>query len=102
MRGSTSPFQGEDGGSIPPTRSNSPPYFGRNDKIQTEMKKIWIKKFDSFAEADKAERQYYLKMGSTKRLETVQLLREWYLTFNKGKNEGRKGLRRVIKIVQQA
>lgn len=64
------------------------------------MKKIWIKKFDNFAAADKFNQQYYLKMGSSKRLEIVQLLREWYPKLNQGKNEGRKRLRRVVRIVQ--
>ncbi len=62
------------------------------------MKKIWMKKFSNLAAANKADQQYYLKMGCTRRLETVQLLRDLDIKINKDKNEGRKGLRRVITV----
>jgi hypothetical protein len=66
------------------------------------MKKIWIKKFKSFAEAAKSDLGYYLKMSPAERLDAVQLLREEYFKINgKIKNEAGKGLRRVIKIIQQ-
>ncbi len=67
------------------------------------MKKIWIKKFKSFKEADEADNQYYFKMSPAERIETMQYLREIYLKFKgKRKNDGRKRLRRVIKVFQQA
>jgi hypothetical protein len=67
------------------------------------MKELWIKKFKSFAEAEKADEKYYIAMGPTKRVETMQFLRETFLKFGgKAKNDGRKGLRRHITIVQQA
>ena len=64
------------------------------------MKKIWLKKFNSFSAAEEFDRRYYLQMGKKRRLETVQFLRECYSKFSKGQNEGRTRLRRVIKIVQ--
>ena len=66
------------------------------------MKKIWIKKFNSFSEANEADEQYYLKMSPTQRLETMQYLREIFSKFKgKKKNENDQRLRRVIKIFQQ-
>lgn len=61
------------------------------------MRKIWIKKFANFEEAEKFDKEYYQKLGSRKRLETIQFLREINLKF---KNESREGLRRVIRIIQ--
>ena len=66
------------------------------------MKRIWVNKAKSFKAARKFDRDYYLKMNALERLETVQLLREWYFKIKKGlKNEDRERLRRVIKIIQQ-
>lgn len=65
------------------------------------MKKPWVNKTNSFREAEKFETDYYLAMSGIKRLRTVQFLREMYYKIKRGlKNEGRKGLRRVIKIIQ--
>ncbi|MCK4352149.1 hypothetical protein KAW65_01950 [candidate division WOR-3 bacterium] len=61
------------------------------------MKKIWIHKANTWEEAKKFDENYYLSMSSKERLETMQFLRE---TYFKMKNESRKGLRRVIKIIQ--
>jgi hypothetical protein len=65
------------------------------------MKKIWIYKTDSFRKAEEFDTDYYLKMSKSKRLEIVQFLREMYQKI-KGlrNNESRKGLRRVIKVIQ--
>lgn len=67
------------------------------------MKKVWINKTNSFDSADEFNEEYYLKMGSYKRVETMQYLREIYYKIKKkkGKNESRKRLRRHIKIIQQ-
>lgn len=65
------------------------------------MRKIWVHKAKSFKEAVEFDHRYYLKMTPTKRLETMQLLREMlfkYERYRRGKNG--KGLRRFIKIVQ--
>ena len=65
------------------------------------MKKIWVNKASSFAAAGRFDDRYYLAMSKTERLETVQFLREMHSKLKKGsRNEGRKGLRRVIKVVQ--
>ncbi|MFH1593374.1 MAG: hypothetical protein ABID09_01590 [Candidatus Omnitrophota bacterium] len=64
------------------------------------MKKIWVNKAKSFKEAERFDNSYYLSMSRTERLETMQFLREIYYKIKGLKNEGRKGLRRVIKIIQ--
>lgn len=65
------------------------------------MKKIWVNKAKSFKEAEEFDNKYYLNMSARERLETMQLLREMYFKFKKGlKNENRKRLCRVVRIVQ--
>ena len=65
--------------------------------------KIWVKKSDSFDEAQEFDESYYLSQSATERLETVQFLREEYRKLNKDQNhEGGKGLRRVLKLIKQA
>ena len=65
------------------------------------MKKIWVNKTNSFKNAEKFDYDYYLNMTTSKRLETMQLLREIYPKIKKGyKSENREGLRRVIKVIQ--
>lgn len=63
------------------------------------MKKIWVKKLNSFKEANKFDQDYYLKMSTKERLETIQFLREEFFKI-KGKDASRKGLRRIFKVVQ--
>jgi hypothetical protein len=66
-------------------------------------KKIWINKSDSPEAAQEFDIEYYLSMSSEERLETVQFLREEYYKVKKGsKHEGRKRLRRDIKVIQQS
>ncbi len=66
-------------------------------------KLIWIHKSISLKAAAEFERGYYSKMPAADRLETVQLLREQYQKMKKRTgHENRKGLRRSIKIIQQA
>ncbi len=65
------------------------------------MRKVWIKKAKSFDEAQELDRNYYLKMSPEQRLEIIQLLRERYYKINKeARDASRKGLRRVIRIIQ--
>ena len=65
------------------------------------MKKIWINKANSFKEAERFDKEYYLSLSVSKRFETMQLLREIYFKIKKGfKNENRERLRRFIKIIQ--
>lgn len=65
-------------------------------------KKIWVNKVDSFHAAQEFDIDYYLSMSRTERLETVQFLRETFLKMKKGlANESGKGLRRVIKVIEQ-
>ena len=61
------------------------------------MKKVWVNKIDIWEAAERFDENYYLSMSRTKRLETMQFLRE---TYFKMKNESPKRLRRVIKIIQ--
>ncbi len=62
------------------------------------MKRIWVKKSNSFKSASQLDTNYYLSMSPSKRLETMQFLREIALKLKNEKNRER--LRRVIKIVQ--
>ncbi len=67
------------------------------------MRKIWIKKCNSFRASEEFDRQYYARMSPEQRLEIVQFLREIYYKFNRQyKSEDRKRLRRVVKIIQPA
>jgi sulfur relay (sulfurtransferase) DsrC/TusE family protein len=67
------------------------------------MQRIWLKKFNSFKDADEADLQEHFKMTPNERIELMQYLREIYYKFNKrAYNESRKGLRRTFKIIQQA
>ncbi|GAB4410008.1 MAG: hypothetical protein OHK0032_05710 [Thermodesulfovibrionales bacterium] len=63
------------------------------------MGEIWVKKSVSFKEAEEFDIEYYLSMTPGERIETMQFLREVYYKL-KGYGKGRKGLRRVIKVVQ--
>lgn len=64
------------------------------------MKKIWLNKAYSFEEAKKFDENYYLTMPETKRLETVQFLRDIFYKLKRDtKHEDRKRLRRVIKVI---
>lgn len=66
------------------------------------MKKIWVKKAESFKSAERFDIEYYLKMSPAQRLELMQILREMYYKINPHKiDEGRKRLRRSVKIIQQ-
>ena len=66
------------------------------------MKKIWANKAGSFRSAERFDEEYYLSMSRSERLEIMQFLRERYFKIKRGrKGEGRKGLRRSIKVVQQ-
>lgn len=64
------------------------------------MKKIWINKVHSFEEAEKFDENYYFTMSGTKRLETVQFLRDiFYKLKGDLTHESRKRLRRIVKII---
>jgi len=67
----------------------------------SEMKKIWVKRPSSHEEVKSFDKKYYSSMSRKERLEIVQFLREaYYKLGSMTKNEGRKRLRRVVKIVQ--
>mgnify|MGYP001587792519 CR=1 FL=1 len=65
------------------------------------MEKIWVKKSKSFKSASRFDIDYYLSKSSSERLEAMQFLRDIFYNFKKGTRygKGRKGLRRVIKII---
>jgi len=66
------------------------------------MNRVWVNKANSFEEAHAFDTEYYKKMSSEERIETVQLLREQHFRLNKLKfNENRKRLRRVCRIIKQ-
>lgn len=65
------------------------------------MRTVTIRKFSSLNKAQEADEREYARMSPAERVETVQFLREIWLGFGKGKrHESRKGLRRVVKVVQ--
>ncbi len=65
--------------------------------------KVWVKKMGSFSEAQDQNLEYYLNMSAQERLETVQFLREQYTKLNgTSPDESGKGLRRTVRVVQQA
>ena len=65
------------------------------------MKKFWVNKASSFKQAERFDKYYYQSMSTKERLETVQFLRENFKIKKGRKDEGRKGLRRVVRIIQQ-
>ena len=66
------------------------------------MKKIWIHKAHSFKEAEQFEDRYYIRESPSERLSDIQLCRELYFQLKGLKNARRKGLRRVVRVIQQA
>jgi len=65
--------------------------------------KIWMKRAKSFSEAQEQDTDYYLNMSAQERLEIVQFLREQHPKFARVKlSESGKGLRRTVRVVQQA
>jgi hypothetical protein len=66
------------------------------------LKRIWIRKSNSFKTAKCFDVNYYLSMSPSERLETMQFLRKTIFKFKKDLKyeRNRKGLRRVIKIIQ--
>ena len=66
------------------------------------MKSIWVHKATSFKKAEDFDKDYYLNMSSSNRLELMQLLREQYFKLKKQVINGNtKRLRRSVKIIQQ-
>ena len=60
-----------------------------------------MNKAKSFRKAEKSETNYYLNISAIERLRIVQFLREMHYRIKNGlSGKGRKGLRRVIKIIQ--
>lgn len=64
-------------------------------------KKIWMNKAHSFLEAERFDEQYYEVMSGKEKIDTIQFLREQYFKMKGLKDEDRKGLRRVIKLIKQ-
>jgi hypothetical protein len=67
------------------------------------MERIWVNKADSFEAANQFEVQYYARLSSEVRVETVQLLREAHFKATGLKfGENGKRLRRVLSVIKQA
>ena len=67
------------------------------------MKKIWVNKAKSFEDAQDFDNEYYLRLSSSERVESVQFLREAYVRSQGLKlRENGKRLRRVFRIIKQA
>jgi len=58
-----------------------------------------VTKVISFQEADELDIQYWRQATPEEKLDTLQYLREMYYGF---KNESRKRLRRIYRVVEQA
>ena len=66
------------------------------------MKAVWVRKSRSFDEAKRFEDTYYAQMGSRKRVETVQFLREIFFKLRRRQpGASREGLRRSLRILKQ-
>ena len=69
-----------------------------------KKRKIWVNVAHSFEEAEEFDINYYLNMSWSKRLATMQYLREVYFRlFLQGSLKGAKGrkrLRRVVTVVK--
>jgi hypothetical protein len=59
-------------------------------------KEFWIKKVD-LKKADKEDKKYYRSLSSEERLDIVQELREQWIKI---KNEDRKRLQRILRIIK--
>lgn len=66
------------------------------------MKKKWINKTSSFYNAQELDDKYYISKTPKERLSDIQICREQYFLINKkAKNESRKRLQRVVRIIKQ-
>lgn len=66
------------------------------------MKKPWLKKTRSFAQAKKFDEEYYEKETPEERLSDVQFCREQYFLIKGLKNVDRKRFQKVFRIIKQA
>ncbi len=64
------------------------------------MKRIWAHKSNSFKEANEFEAKYYSLESPQERLSDIQFCRETYFKLKGIPSAGRKGLRRVIRIIK--
>lgn len=64
------------------------------------MRKIWIHKATSFKDAKDFEDELYMRASPEERLSDIQFCREQYFKMKGLPNEGRKRLRRVIRVIQ--
>ncbi len=70
--------------------------------MSSKKKKIWVNIAHSFRQAQEFDDNYYQAMSKREKIETMQFLRDTAFKFNKElRNASRKGLQRVIKIIQQ-
>lgn len=82
------------------SQTNQTDQINQIDKMNRN--KIWVNKASSFRSGERFDEEYYLSMNRSERLEIMQFLRERYFKIKKGrKGEGRKRLRRSIRVVQQ-
>jgi hypothetical protein len=73
-----------------------------HDIILPMKNKIWIRSCSTFKEARKFAQEDDLSLSPEERLETVQFLRELaHKLIKGGRDEDRKRLRRVVRVIQQ-
>ena len=66
------------------------------------MNRIWANKAESFAAAERFEKEYYKNLSAFERLDNLQFLRETYFkTCGIVIGENGKRLRRVLSAVEQ-
>lgn len=69
-----------------------------NDRAESRptRKAIWVRKFSSFEEADRAERDDWSRMAPAERVEAVETLRsEWWEQHGGGEQR----LRRAVRVL---
>lgn len=64
------------------------------------MKKFWVKKTDSFEEAEEFDDEYYRRRTFEDRLSDIQLCRDMYFKLKRiNVNACRKRLRRLVRVI---
>ena len=75
-----------------------PPVFAQLLPDNISMEKT-IRKFDSFADQDRYEVDYWKSVEPDKKLEVLESIRELYMELN---GEGQQGFQRVLRVIEQA
>lgn len=67
--------------------------------LRGNAKKIWLRKFSSFDDENRADREFWQQMTPDERVGIVEQLREeWW----KHHGNGEQGLRRTVRVLEKA